>query len=238
MSEVSVIWKSFEGGWATDSKIGIRNSFAFSQSLDFRKSPSQLTILPGPRREDQVVSDLVQNEVMVSDGTIYAIGSAGNFYKRTTSGVWSLEAGINIGTYGMDYRKDTDDIYLPTRKSVSRYATVSGTPAMYMNYYGSSFSMYNNTANYGFNVAANQTGSTLTYALATAINENTTNLRYFQSDIEPLTKVSLFVTAKGTGDWTVTLHDGTNKVLGTSTVTNANLNNGVFNDFSLHLQLT
>ena len=232
MSEVSVIWKSFEGGWATDSKIGIRNSFAFSQSLDFRKSPSQLTILPGPRREDQVVSDLVQNEVMVSDGTIYAIGSAGNFYKRTTSGVWSLEAGINIGTYGMDYRKDTDDIYLPTRKSVSRYATVSGTPAMYMNYYGSSFSMYNNTANYGFNVAANQTGSTLTYALATAINENTTNLRYFQSDIEPLTKVSLFVTAKGTGDWTVTLHDGTNKVLGTSTVTNANLNNGVFNDFS------
>jgi hypothetical protein len=230
MSEVAVIWKSFEGGWAADQKIGIKNSFAFSQSIDFRKSPSQLTILPGPRREDGVVNDLIQNEVMVSDGTIYAIGSNGGFYKRTTAGVWSSEAGINIGTYGMDYRKDTDDIYVPTRKSVSRFAGISGTPVMYMNYYGPSASLYNNQ-NVTFNVSASQSGGSQTYAPATTLVEGSTALRYFQSDIEPLTKISVFVVSAGTGDWTLTLHDGTNKVLGTATVTNANLKNGVFNDF-------
>lgn len=233
MSEVAVIWKSFEGGWATDHKIGPKNSFDFSQSIDFRKSPSQLTILPGPRREDGVVNDLIQNEVMTGDGTIYAIGSSGSFYKRTTAGVWSVEANINIGTFGMDYRKDTDDIYLPTKKSVSRFASVSGTnPVMYMNYYGPSVSTYNNSSNIGFNVSASQFGSGLTYALQTSLVETGTTLRYFQSDIEPLTKISVFVVSKGTGDWTLTLHDGTNKVLGTSTVTNANLVNNTFNDFN------
>src|SRR5258708_1070469 len=226
MAEAAVIWKSFEGGWATDNKIGIKNSFAFSQSLDFRKSPSQLTILPGTRREDTgVVNDLIQNEVMVTDGTIYAIGSNGGFYKRTTAGMWSSESGINVGTYGIDYRKDTDDIYIPTRKSVSRFTSVSNNSAMYMNYYGPSASTYNNSTTVGFNVNTNQSGSTQTYTLGTSVLENSTSLRYFQSDIEPLTKISVYVIAKGTGDWTLTLHDGTNKVLGTSTVTSANLKN-------------
>lgn len=224
----------------TDLKIGLKNSFAGSAgagslgtyAIDFRKNPSQFSVLPGLSREDaKVCNDLIQNEVMVPDGTIYAIGSGGSFYKRTTAGAWSLEAGVNIGTFGISYRRDTDNIYIPTRKSVSLYSGVSGSPAMYMNYYGNSYSQYNNSATLGFNVAAFQQSSPQTYQPPTAINENQLNLRYFQSDIEPLTKISVFITSKGTGDWTLTLHDGTNKVLGTSTVTNANLSNNIFNDF-------
>lgn len=239
MSKLPVVFRNFEGGWATDLKIGIKNSFAYSQAIDFRKSPSQLTVLPGTRREDAgVVNDLIQNEVMARDGTIYAIGSAGGFYKRTTAGAWSQEANINVGTFGIDYRYDADSIYITQNKSVSLYNNVSGingSPSMYMSYYGSSFSTYNNTSNVGFNVNTNQTGSSLTTTLTVAttpLNENSTLKRFFQSDIEPLNKIQVFVVSKGTGDWTLTLHDGANNLLGTSTVTNANLANNTFNDFS------
>lgn len=235
MTRIPLVFKNFEGGQATDLKVGIKYSFAYSQSIDFRKSPSQITILPSTTREDSgVVNDLIQNEVMTNDGTIYAIGSSGGFYKRNTSNVWSQEAGINIGTFGIDYRKDTDAIYIPTRKSVSLFNGVStATPAMYMNYYGPSYSTSNNTATLGtsYTVAAYQAGSQQTYTTPTSISENITDLRYFQSDIEPLTKISVFITSKGTGDWTLTLHDGNNTVLATSTVINANLTNNTFNDF-------
>lgn len=240
MAKIPLVYVNFEGGLGTDLKTGLKNSFAGTAGagslgtygIDYRKNPSQFTVLPGTAREDKsIVNDLIQNEVMVSDGTIYAIGSKGTFYKRTTAGVWSAEASVNIGTFGLSYRKDTDNIYIPGRKSVSIFSGVSGSPAMYMNFYGPSYSQYNNTSNVGFNVASFQSGSGATYQPPTTINENSTNLRYFQSDIEPLTKISVFVKSKGTGDWMLTLHDGTNKVLATSTVTNANLQNGVFNDF-------
>lgn len=231
---VPLIFKNFSGGQSTDLKFGIKNSFAYSQALDFRKAPSQLTVLPGLAREDNgIVKDLIQNEVMTSDGTIYAIGSAGAFYKRTGSGVWSKEADVNVGTYGLDYRKDTDAIYIPTSKSVSLYSNVStSTAAMYMNYYAASYSTSDNSATVGFNVAAYQAGSSLTTTPLTSITENNTSRRYFQSDIEPLMKISVFVVNKGTGNWTLTLHDGTDTVLGTATVTNANLVNNTFNDFT------
>jgi len=233
MAKEAWVIKNFDGGWSTDSKVGIKNSFAYSQSIDFRKSPSQLTLLPQPVREDaKVVADLIQNEVMTADGTIYAIGSNGNFYKRTTGGAWSVEANTGVGTYGIDYRKDTDHIYISGNKHVHRLEKVSGSPVFDPQYYGPSYSTYDNSTNAGFNVSALQSGSSKTTTLATSIVEQQTNLRYFQSDIEPLVKISPFIISKGTGDWTLTLHDGLNNTLATKTITNTNLTNGTFNDFS------
>lgn len=232
----AVVRQAFSGGWSIGKKIGIKNSQAFTQAFDFRKSPSEMTVLPGLTREDNgVVKDLIQDEVMTNDGTIYAIGSLGAFYKRTTSGVWSKEADIGIGTFGLDYRKDTDSIYAPTTKSVSLYNNVSGTsgsPGMYMNFYTSSYSTLDNSSTVGFNVAAYQATGNFTYTPPTSIIENSSNLRYFQSDIEPLQKIPIFINTKGSGDWTLTLHDGNNNALGTVTITNANLVNNTWNDFT------
>lgn len=236
MSVKAIVYQNFEGNWSIDKKVGIKNSQAYVEGFDVRKSPSQMSVLPGLRREDNgVVTGLIQNEVMASDGTIYAIDDGGKFYKRTTGGTWSMEANIGHGTFGIDYRKDTDSIYLPTRKSVSLYNNVSGTngsAAMYMNYYGPSYSTSDNSSTTGFNVAAYTAGpQSSTYTTPTAISESQTNLRYFQSDIEPLNQVSIFITDKGTGDWTLTLHDGNNQVLATSTITNSNIVNNTFNNF-------
>lgn len=230
-----LIFQNFGGGWATSKKIGIKNSFAYSQALDFRKEPDQISVLPGPVREDAgVVKDLVLNEVMSNDGTIFGYGNAGYLYKRTTAGVWSVEGNTGTGNGGMDYRKDADSIYLAGSKSVSLYSPISGTPTTLVNKYGISYSTYNNSSLAGLNVNAFQQGSSLTTTLTVAttpLNENGTLLRYFQSDIEPLNKISVFVVAKGTGNWTLTLHDGSNNVLGTATVSNANVVNNTWNDF-------
>lgn len=228
----AIIWQDFEGGLSVDPKQGQKNSHAYIQSMDFRTSPSQVSPLPQPIREDKnIVTDLIQNEVMVSNGITYSIGSAGNFYQRSASGMWSVEGVLPPGYFGMDYRQDLDSIYICHAKTVSLYNPISTGATLSPNYYNISSSTYNNTTNTGFNVNTNQSGSTLTTQILTTFQETQTQERFFQSDIEPLNKISVYIVAKGTGDWTLTLHDGLNNVKGIVTVVNANLKNNQFNDF-------
>lgn len=234
------VYNSWVGGQATDKKTGIANSFADSQSLDFRTSPSQMSVLPATRRADNgVVTDLVQNEVMTPDGTIYAIGSTGNVYRISPAGVWSLFGNIgSVGTFGINYRADQDAIYIPGTDSVSQIVTVSTNPTLQVGFYGSSLSTYDNSTNSGFNVNSNQSGSTNTTTVSTSYSEtNATQLRYFQTDINPIVQIGVNVVSKGSGDWTLVVHDGLNNLLGTSTIMTANLVNNQFNEFTFSTPL-
>ena len=225
----ALIFKRFYGGWSTDKKLGQPESQYFTQAVDFRKEPSQMSVLPGARRDDGgVVTDLVQNSVMTSDGTLYFLGSTGNFYKKTTT--WSLIGNVGTGYFGLVYRQDMDAIYIMGASSISQYAPISSSPTLQTNFYTTNQCVYNNSTNATFNVNTNQTGSGSTTAITTGIDE--AKRRYFQTDVEPLNKIVVYVTTVGAGDWTLTLHDGQNNVLGTVTVTNANMvvgaNNFVF----------
>ena len=225
----ALIFKRFYGGWSTDKKLGQPESQYFTQAVDFRKEPSQMSVLPGARRDDGgVVTDLVQNSVMTSDGTLYFLGSTGNFYKKTTA--WSLIGNVGTGYFGLVYRQDMDAIYIMGASSISQYAPISSSPTLQTNFYTTNQCVYNNSTNATFNVNTNQTGSGSTTAITTGIDE--AKRRYFQTDVEPLNKIVVYVTTVGAGDWTLTLHDGQNNVLGTVTVTNANMvvgaNNFVF----------
>lgn len=230
---------NFSGGWATDLKVGIPHSFAFSQSVDFRKSPSQITPLPRTTREDAGnVKDLVQNAVMTTSGLIYALGSQGYFYKRTTAGSWSSIGNISAGYFGLVYRPDQDAIYAAGDKSVSMFSPVSGTPTLQKDFFNISQSTYDNSTDAGFNVDADQANSTNTTAILTSYVEGQApQERFFQTDIEPLNKISVYVVAKGTGNWTLTLHDGLNNQLATVTVTNANITNQAWLDFVFTTQV-
>lgn len=233
MTAKGLIFTQNSGGLSTDEKVGIPHSFAGGYAFDFRKSPSKMSVLPGLTREDEGnCKDLIVNEVMIPNGTIIAYGNAGNIYKRTTSGVWSTEGKLSTGYFGEDYRKDSDSIYFAEAKTVSLYNPVSLNPSLTPDLYGPSYSTYDNTnAGFPYTVSAYQTNSQQRTQIGTTIIEGQATQRYFQSDIEPLNKISVFIAAKGTGDWTLTLHDGLNNVLGVSTVVNASLKNNTFNDF-------
>jgi len=224
------VQQNFSGGQAIDNKVGSSNSFAHSQALDFRKSPSQISVLPATRRADGgVVTDLVQDEVMVRDGTIYAIGSSGNIYK-VVSGTWSLFGTVSAGCYGIDYRDDQDSIYITSQTTVSLISNVSGTPVLDPDYYYHSNCIWDNSATMGFNVNPNQSGSSNTTAIK--VSAGTNDKRYFQTDISPISSISVKVVAKGTGNWTLAVKDGIGTVLGSVTILNANLTNGQLNSFA------
>ena len=73
------------------------------------------------------------------------------------------------------------------------------------------------------------TGST--YTLKTAISENLTDQLIFTPQVDPQKSVSIDIGAKGTGDWTVTVHDQQNNVISTVTVANALLPTTGFYEF-------
>ncbi len=230
MSSKAAVWQYFAGGLADDDKIGVKGSSGYLQAFDVRAKPSQMSVLPRAVLEDNnIVSDLILGEVMTADGTIYACGDAGNVYRRATSGAWSMIGRLSSGCGGIDYRRDTDSVYLTSNKTVSQIANISTAPVLNPDIYAASFSQYVDPT--GTVPPTYQAGSILTSAVPTTRIEAPTDTRFFQTDIEPVSKISLFIVSKGTGDWTLYLEDGNDAVLAQATVTNANLKNGQFNDF-------
>lgn len=222
-----LINKRWDGGLGTDDQLGIENSHAYSRHLEFRKKPSQISTLPKTVEEGGgVIIDLIQNEVMVDSGITYAIGDQGHFYRRTTAGVWSSEAKFEPGSFGLSYRKDTDAIYITGSKNVSEYSPVSNSPIPQVNKFKESRST---------DSRAYLSGGTKTTTIQTSIAEDAR--QEYQPDIEPASKIGVNIISKGTGNWTLTLHDATNNTLATKTVTNANLANGQINYFEFATQV-
>lgn len=218
----ALVINNFSGGWSTDEQLGIEHSFAYSSHIDFRKKPSQMSVLPETSKESGgVVVDLVQNMVMVDDGTIYAIGDQGYFYKRTTGGVWTVVAKLTDGAYGLSYRKDIDKILITGSTTVSEYSPISNSPSIKVDKYAKSASA---------DTAAYLSGGTARYTLNTVLYEN--DRQEYQPDIEPVVSIKVMIADKGTGDWTLTLHDPANNVIGSKTITNANLTSGIWNEFT------
>lgn len=205
--------EQFYGGEASSAAIGPPASFGPSQAIEFRRDPSQLTVLPGPRKISAgVVNDLILNVVQVQNGTRYGFGDQGTIYKIDTNNVITYLNKLNSGSDGVLYRTDADAVYFASQTRLHRYYPISGTPTFDV-IYGPSKSIDTN---------AYRTGGTATYTVPTAIDEG--QFCSFQPDIEPFYSNKVNVITPGSGDWTLTLHDGLNNVLGTKTVTNANLN--------------
>jgi hypothetical protein len=207
--------QQFYGGQSSDEAIGTAASFSYSRALEHRRNPSQLTVLPGPRKISAgVITDLILNMVQTKSGDRYAYGDQGNIYKVDTSNVVTSAGKLSTGSDGCLYRSDSDAIYFATQTDVQRMYPMSGTPALDQTY-GPSKSI---------DTAATRSGGALTYTVPTTLTES--DLCSFQPDIEPFYSIKVKVVAKGTGNVTLTLHDGLNNVLGTSTITAANMTTG------------
>lgn len=74
------------------------------------------------------------------------------------------------------------------------------------------------------------TNATQTYTVPTKLTEQSSNFCFFAPDIEPFYSIWVYIANKGTGNWTLTLHDALNTQLAQVTITNANLKTG-YNEF-------
>lgn len=220
--------QEFYGGQSSDAAIGPKASFSYGRAIEFRRSPSELTVLPGPRKiSGGVVTDLIMNIVQVDNGTRYGLGNTGKFYKIDTNNVVSNVGSISDGTDGLLYRSDSDAIYMATATTIVRYAPISGTPT-FDHTYGPSKST---------DTSASASGGSQTYSVPTTITESSTTKCSFTPDIEPFYSIKVNIVSKGTGDWTLTLHDGLDTVLATKTIANADLVSGQLIEFRFSSQV-
>jgi hypothetical protein len=208
--------QQFYGGQSSDEAIGTPASFSYSRALDHRRNPSQLTVLPGPRQlSTGVVQDLILNMAQIQNGTRYAYGDQGNIYKISTGNVVTYFGKLSTGSDGQLYRSDNDAMYFATQTDIRRAYPMSGTPALDVTYGPSKSS----------DTLATRTGGTLTYTIPLVIDES--QYISFKPDIEPFYSQKVNVVAKGTGNVTMTLHDGLNNTLATTTITAANMATGL-----------
>lgn len=206
----------FYGGQSADEAVGIAASFSYSRALEHRKNPGQLTVLPGPRTiGNGIFQDLVLNIVQTVDGNRYGFGDQGCIYKIDTNNVATYLNKISSGSDGCLYRSDSDAIYFASQTRLHRYYPISNNPKFDI-IYGPSKSI---------DAQAYRVGGTQTYTIPLIIDEG--QEIYFQPDIEPFYSNKINVVAKGTGDVTMTLHDGLNNVLATKTITAANMTTGL-----------
>lgn len=216
--------QSFVGGESQDNKYGGKYQYYTGRHIDVRKQPSGFSVLPGTSKTSAGdVTDLVQDMTQVTNGTRYALGDAGNVYRITTAGVWSKIGNIGeAGGAGIVYRSDVDAVYITGQTKVARIKNANTAPVLDVNWF-----------QYGVSAASScyKTGGTNTYTVPNTIQETTVNRRPFVTDIEPIVRNGVKCVAKGTGDWTLTVHDDANNVLGTATITNANMVAGQVNYF-------
>lgn len=230
----------FQGGISVDPKLAVPNSFYYAQNLDYRSKPSQMSVLPAPSQLSTLSDNILAMDQDLN-GVRWGVGSAGNIYQIDTSDNVSVQATLpENGSAGIIYNQVTDQLYIPGQTAVSLYGQVTtgnpGQPSFQPDTFAQSVStaagctqLYDaNTLNYDLGL---RSAATEAYSVPTTIIEDATDTCPFSPDIEPGYSISVFVITKGTGDWTLTLHDSNNIALATVTVSNADLNDESFNEF-------
>jgi hypothetical protein len=252
----------YGGATFTDYKIGIPNSYYSSTAMDPRTIPSQASVLPGMSDvSGGVVTDLIQAMDQDLNGVRYGIGSAGHVYRISTSNVVSEIAQLTSnGAAGVYYDSISDQVYIPSQKSVSLYGQVTtgavgnpqwrpqqfnqsassdpGCTALYNLAAGGFWTGYtrNNAQSVGQGEAitspsqVSATNATGTYAVPTVLSETSSTYCSFVPDIEPGYSIAVNVVAVGTGNLTLTLHDSLNTPLASVTINHANVVVG-YNNF-------
>jgi hypothetical protein len=250
---------SFEGGESLDFKNGVASSFYKSEALDFRSKASQMSVLPGAvalSGASAVLVDLPVEMVQDPTGTRWILGDQGNLYKLSTSDVLTKVATLTDGSgAGMVYNQLSDFLYITGQQTVSMYGPLSSSPTLkdmqfaksassangVVNLYQSTTTNYDGAARNNLQSLATTQGVTATsqvttnagtntYAPPTAISEATTDKCPFAPDLEPFYSIAIYVKTVGTGNLTLTLHDGFNRALATVTINHASLTTG-YNEF-------
>ncbi len=190
--DVIISQTSFYGGMGTDKKIGIKNSYADSESIDARKNPSVMTVLPGSRKlVDGDIQSLVVSMTQTPDGKRWGIATNGDLYsiddsndvvKVATMPDWAAN------THGdLEYWPLTDSIYITGTDRVYRFTPVMAVGSPTVTTLTGDYSTYPTMAQIlvrdrddkwiggGTSRWTFKTGGAGTYSVPTAITENAAN---------------------------------------------------------------
>lgn len=160
-------------------------------------------------------------------------GAAANFYNGLLDEVrlWNIEKTANDLLYGLTTQIATNSAGLAgywklngdytDATTNANNLTASGAPT-----FSSNVPFPSPSTRLDIDQEATTAGNT--YTTPTSISEASTARLTFTPTKDPQKSISVLIAAKGTGDWTITVHDEQNRSIASKTVTNANLNTGYF----------
>src|SRR5258708_2781616 len=223
--EVPTTQNNFSGGISQNSKTGLPNAARFTRNLAIYEDIDSVTLTPKPIKDSaSTVVDLVKWMIDAApyEAARYAAGDSGKIY-RIASNTWSVDQTVASGSpAGQGLVMLLDGLYYATSTTIGRKFSLSSGSGTYNDDF-----FTDGTQNLDANVVA----SGNTYTTPTTIGEGATAKATWKPAFDPLKTVLVYVTAKGTGNWTLTVHDSANNVIGSATIANASLTNGAMNSF-------
>lgn len=214
---------NFTGGISSNQKTGIPNSCRFLKNLNIHEDLNYVTLHQKTTKiSGSTVTDLIK---WAEDGTPYDTNrwfydASGNIYKETSGGTWSVDrsgATIALGAAGQGLKVFDDALYYATATTIGRKWKLSNSPT-----YSDNF-LTDNTTDLDPGISASLDTSGSTYTLPSAISETATNRQTFIPTRDPIRAIEVNVNARGTGNWTLTVHDSANNSVGALTIANASV---------------
>lgn len=207
------------GGLADSMWSGIKYSLYRMLGWDVHSKPGVLRVAQKLSKvSGTTITELVGVMVNCSDGNKYMFSAeSGKIWKCTSNDTISLVHTIvpEVGEAKILGAKEFNGyLIIATEKRLHRIAV-------------------SKTSNWASNIESNWAelnldqaeigGTGATYAVPTSISESAVNtLPVYPSGVY-IEGFSIFVGAKGTGNWTVTLHDSANNVIASKTIANASI---------------
>ncbi len=224
MARKNIVLHGYTGGISNFDKVGPPDSFRFSKNLDIFQDASYLT--PNPKATKISSTTVTNLPLWGVDGSPYDTNRyfydlGGNIYQSTSGDSVSNLRTVS-GSAGQGLGILDNYLYYAGGKTLGRYGRLTGTPAFTDNFLADGVT----------NLDQSQTLSGQTYTTPAAISETAVNKQPFSPNHDPIASIQVFVVAKGTGNWTVTVHDADNNSLATSTIANASVTNTVLNSFA------
>lgn len=124
-------------GISYSDKEGLKSSYLWARSVDYRTDPTKLRILPKTAKvSGTVVSDLILDADR--QGTdLYLYGDTGKIYLRDSAEAWSVLRTVSGSTgNGMKYFGEDSFLYYTSDKAIGRYGPFGGTKSFVDDFLG------------------------------------------------------------------------------------------------------
>jgi len=223
MAEKKLLLRSFEGGI---SLVGEHKSTPFTarfiKNLDPFVDPAYLTLSKAATKvSGTTVTHLIYWAVDGSpfDTNKYFYSDGGKIYKETSGGTWSSLRTVTSSA-GEGLAIFNDYLYYASDTDLGRYGKLTTTPAFDDNvtsWWGGAIGDIRDTGG--------GTGAT-DYVPPTSISEAATARQTWTASYDPIKEITINIDVVGTGNWTLTVHDSENNVIGSKTISNGSLSVG------------
>lgn len=207
------------GGNSFSNKMS-QNQFGCRRlvNFDIHRDPSYLYTNPQMNKiSGNVVKDLILFSADASpyNTNKYHIGNVGRLYQEDSLANVTYLSSIS-DSVGNGLEIFDDYLYYMNNTTIGRYGKLSDTPSFSPDF------LSDGTTNVDQSLVA--TGDT--YTLKASISELAVDKQTFTPTRDPLKSIQLNILAKGSGDWTLVVHDSNDVEIASVTVINTDLSTG------------